>query len=445
MMGSERRMCGRWLLLGLLSCVCAAQGATRYDADGVLSARLETERWYINRARFEPEREADFYGLTNTTSGGHPDYDCCEDSTGANDFGTSTNDWAPWKVSKGPLAPNLLLHTAASNHCRDMAEQDAFQHASPSSNYYSLNDDPDDRHAKEGYTNLITGYYENIAWGMLAGWSSYPPFGRAPEDVHDGLYVDATASTRGHRKAILNDSALEIGLGHFQTNLMRYYGDPYFHDFFCTDDYDTQDFGRRTDHFFTGTIFHDADANGVYTNGEGVGDIEIRLWDDGQEGQWYDVSEPSGSFAVPINDHADGHEIDVALVNKSGSSQSLTVPLSWGNLGELELTNNETYIVGSYVQPAGLTNIGFRNLTPRFENAVSLNGTNISIRFNSLGRVTYRIESNDQHLTNASAWVEFDSLTATNGQAEFVDTGQGGRPAPPDATNRFYRVLLERE
>ena len=105
-----------------------------YTGDGVISGRVETIRWLINRARFAPEQEADSFGLTNSTPGGHPDYDVCEDVGGTNDFGTTTNDWAPWKQSMQPVAPNALLSTAAATHTRDMAETGLFQHDSPSTN-----------------------------------------------------------------------------------------------------------------------------------------------------------------------------------------------------------------------------------------------------------------------------------------------------------------------
>lgn len=68
--------------------------ATNYTGDGVLPARMEQQRWLINRARFAPEREADRLGLTNNLPAGHPEYDVAEDNLGDNDFGATTNEWA---------------------------------------------------------------------------------------------------------------------------------------------------------------------------------------------------------------------------------------------------------------------------------------------------------------------------------------------------------------
>ena len=78
-------------ILVVVMSVSAVFAATRYDGDGTLTNRLEYQRWYINRARFAPEMEADRLSLVNTSPGGSPDYDVCEDTTDANDFGTTTN------------------------------------------------------------------------------------------------------------------------------------------------------------------------------------------------------------------------------------------------------------------------------------------------------------------------------------------------------------------
>ncbi|MCO5061877.1 MAG: CAP domain-containing protein [Kiritimatiellae bacterium] len=175
--------------------------------------------------------------LTNTSPGGHPNYDVCEDTDGANDFGT-TNQWATWVASKPPLAPNARLSQAAQKHSQDMAEVGLLTHSSPSSNYYPLNSEPYQRHAAEGYTNAIVGYYENIFYAYAGDWSSYPSNAILSPDIHDWFFVDTGIVDRGHRQAILNATAREIGLGHQQA---RAFESPYY----VTRDYDAQDYGRR--------------------------------------------------------------------------------------------------------------------------------------------------------------------------------------------------------
>lgn len=419
-------------LWGAVLCVATpVLGATCYTNDGILSARLETERWLINRARFDPEREADRLGLTNALPGGHPNYDVCEDSLGTNDFGATTNEWASWIVPRPPLAPNAKLNTAASNHSKDLVETDTFQHTSPSSKYYPAGSSPAARHAREGYTNQITGYYENISSLGQGDSGGYPDEGGTPTEVHSNLFVDISIIDRGHRQSILNSIGREIGLGSTRTNFFS-------GGYYWTYDYDTQDFGTdSTNHFFTDTIFFDANTNGVYNEGEGVGGIEIRLWDGTNQATWYDVSGSSGSFAIPINSLADGHSIRVELTNTNAANRSLTLPLGYTTLAAVTLTNQETFVTGTYPQPAGITNIGFRDLAITTEcRAITLSNTNATLSFSSLERVGYRLESNTNLLT--TNWIPVATMTATNRTGQFTALS---------TTNsaQFFRVILLRD
>ena len=197
-------------LAGLAAPLAAA---TRYDGDGDVPSRLEALRRLINRARYAPEQKADRLSLTNTYAGGHPDYDCCEDTSLPNDFGTNATQWALWKASKPPLALNARLSNAASNHSSDMAQTDVLTHYSPSANYYPLNSAPWDRMTAEGYGWGACG--ENVAAGT--------PIWFTPERAHRTLFVDSTVADRGHRKGILDYSMgyREIGLGTGQSVVLQ--------------------------------------------------------------------------------------------------------------------------------------------------------------------------------------------------------------------------------
>lgn len=406
-----------------------ARAAICYTGDGVLTNRLELQRWMINRARFAPEREADRLGLTNSFAYGHPDYDVCED-VNTNVFGGTTNDWAGWIRPRPPLAPNARLSTASSSHSKDMAES-GFQHESPSSNYYPSNSSPYTRALIEGYTNQIIGYYENIGNGW-SGSSSlpYPPEGYSPYNFHTNLFIDAGIDGRGHRQAILNAVGREIGLGFYKTNFFD--GTNYW-----TSDYDTQDFGAdSSNHFFTETVFNDANTNSVYDVGEGVGGIEIRLWDGPHQAAWYDVSGASGSFAIPINTLTDGHTIRLELTNTNATSRQITFPLGYTTLAAVTLTNQETFIAGYYAQPSGITNVGFRDLIVTTQCAsVTVTGTNATVAFSSLGRVNYRLESNPILLS--TNWTPVATGTATRRTCQLT--------APATNSSLFYRVLLIRD
>ena len=418
--------------------------ATRYDGDGVLVPRLELERWYINHARFTPENESDRLSLTNAAN---RDYDTCEGwdgETGGTSFGSNAAEWAQWIVERQPLAPNAVLNNCASNHSRDILETGLFQHDSPSSNYYPIGSWPKDRQAYDGYTNVVSGWYENIASGGQAGTSSYPPYGRPPDDVHRGLYVDDDDENRGHRKSMINSDAREIGLGWFRTHTYEYFGDPWYTNFYVTRDCDTQDFAKRgNDHFFTGTVFYDANSNGFYEEGEGVGGIEVRLWNGAQEAAWFDASQPSGNFAIPIEDLTDGNTITVQLINTNPASKRLTIPIGYNAMGEFELAASESINYGTFRQPDVLRNVGFRDTAPLFSStSVTLGVANATVSFSSLERAVYDVQSTES--LSPAAWTNFAAVTAAQDVSQVIDTGQGGRTAPADVPHRFYRIILRR-
>lgn len=337
--------------------------ADRYDGDGVLSARLEEQRWLMNQARHYPEQEADSLGLTNSLTGGHPDYDVCEDGDAPNDFGTTPSEWAVWTNSLPPLAPNARLNAACANHADDMARVGYGTHQTPSgSPYYAVGSSGIARGQTEGYTNAIFGYYENIAVAWAYSTGGYPAYASLPVNVHRGLFIDAGVTNRGHRKAHLNRNAREVGLG--MDRVQEYEAPNYW-----TRDYDNQLFGcREGEHFFTGTLFSDSNVNGRYDEGEGVGGVEIRLYDDQGGGtQWYDVSTVAGSFAIPISDVQDGALIDVVLVNTNSSDVNLSLPWGYMNRALFALTAGASRCIGSFTQPNGVTNTGFHGMSPRIE------------------------------------------------------------------------------
>lgn len=416
-----------WALLVLCVPLSPAPAATLYTNDGVVSARLEAQRWLINRARYAPEAEADAWGMTNALPNGHPDYDVCEDSSGTNDFGTTTNLWIPWTRSLPPLAPNDRMNRAASNHARDMAETGLFQHPSPSANYYGLSNSPAQRQSAEGYTNQVSGFYENIAMGWRWQTGGYPTNARTVSNVMYGLFVDTSAASRGHRKAILNNNAREMGLGTIRTNFSLGTTNYVY-------DYDVQDFGRTSsNHFFTDTIFHDVNTNRIYDEGEGVGGVEIHLWNGANEAGRFDASGSSGSFAVPINDLADGAEIEVELRNTNAAPVTLTLPLGHLSVGDRILATGESYSFGSYVQPPGTTNVGFRNCAMwTVHSGLEVSGTSLLLHISGLRRALYRIQYTDP--ATGDAWNTLSDVTATGNVTSVL--------VPDTALNRMYRAVL---
>ena len=400
-----------------------ATAATRYDDDGALADNLEVQRWRLNRGRYNPEADADGFGLVNA---GYPDYDVCEDTQAPNNFGAGPAEWEPWKVRKGPVAPNARLSDALQNHCQDMADTGMFQHASPSATYYPLGSSPSTRIALEGYPNQISGYMENLGTRARGSTGGYPSYGGLPQEFYGDLFVDAGIASRGHRKALLNADAREVGLGWTRIQYID-------SGFFWTRDYTGQDFGRRIGiHFFTDTVFHDQNGDGQYGEGEGIGGIEVRLFDGATEAAWFDASGPSGSFAVPIADLPDFGPVTVRLVNTTGFDQTLSIPLGTTTLGEIMIPAGQGRDVAAFTQPATDENVGFRNADPIMNTSISMTGAGAQITFNALAGVTYEVEAIDDLSTGA--WTLIDTIVASSETEICIDS--------LDALYRTYRVRM---
>ena len=170
----------------------------------------------------------------------------------------------------------------------------------------------------------------------------------------------------------------------------------------------------------------------------------FRSWEGANPAGWYDVSQPSGNFAIPINSLPDGQTVRVTLSNTSASPVRVTVPLGYSTLGEMELGAQETAETGFFPQPATVQNVGFRNLTPPVSVASpQTGGTNMIVEFPAFARIAYRIESADR--LPATNWLTVETVTATGFVCRVGDHGQNGRPHPGSVTARFYRIWLIRD
>ena len=391
-----------------------SHAAEEYLGDGVLDARNEEVRWHVNRTRFAPEREADRLGLVNSRPGSNGQYDVAEDADGIDDF-TSTDEfngyvWADWALSRAPFAPNAKLSAAAAKHSLDLAETQTFQHSSPSSQYFAAGSAPHERHASEGYQNVGYGFTENLLSSGIGYSDDYPDESIGPQEAHEALFIDVGIADRGHRKTILNFVCTEIGLGHHQDRRIRNFSG---FDYFFSTDYYTYDLGLRTgQHFFTGSILHDANANELYDRGEGVGGIEIRLIQGGVEHTLFDVSNPSGSFAIPLAGLTVGETVAVELINQGAAPQTVSVPVTYDKLGGVTLAAGERIRLGSFTQPSTISNVGFRELIPEMNLAINCAVEHVAISFRALVGLTYEVQSaTDLVMQN---WETVEVVTATS-------------------------------
>lgn len=367
-----------------------AWGQGEYKADDAPTALEEEIRWLVNRGRFDSARE----NAARQTS------------------------YTDVPATAPPLAPHQALAVAARRHSEDMGRQNAFQHETVSgSAYYNPNTQPSpwDRMKAEGYN--WTGASENIAAGYGSALAAY---------------VGWWNST-GHRKNMYDPAMREIGNGHFAAA-----GSRYAH-------YYTMDLGRSgSSHFLTDTLFHDRDGDGSYDQGEGVAGVRLTLAAGGTEHGAYDVSSGVGSFAIPIQALPNGAPVDVWLHNTTQTPVSLTLPRDYARSTAIVLAGGESKIIGTFTQPQGVQNVGFRNLTPPADPPpiapllhITANGPDIELRWPSEPGVLYQ----PQISLDLVRWTDTNDpeLPGTGGELRVVHPGPTA--ARPSAS---FRVLLRR-
>lgn len=258
-------------------------------------------------------------------------------------------------IPRPPLAMNKTLLAIARAHSADMHARNYFAHNDLEGN------SPFQRMTTAGYAYNTAG--ENIAassWHDAAG-------------LEDLLMVDAGISGRGHRVNLLNTGGSvfrEVGLGFFSGATPNTRG---FSDFL------TQDYGRSaTGPFLLGVVFDDANANGRYDEGEGLGGVTVEP----DTGGWYAVTGDAGGYAFPV-----------------GTSGSITVTVSGGSFG------------------------------PAVQRLVALTGENVKTDF--LAGAVAPGPSNSQTDTDGDGFP--DELEAALGTSPSLagDTPFGGTPAAP--------------
>jgi hypothetical protein len=373
-------------LTGLPGLLCFAAAPVQYTADGTPTGLEEEIRWRVNRGRFDTASENQTRGTAYTDVPG----------------------------SAGPLAPNQSLTLAARHQSEDMAKQNLFQHATvPGSAYYNPTNQPDpwDRMQAEGYSWNYAG--ENIA----AGYSGA-----------EAAYITWWNST-GHRQNMYNSAFREIGDGYFYWSSSTYKS------------YYTMDLGSSgSTCFFTDTLFHDANTNGLYDQTEGISGVSITLLVGGVPHSYFDLSSSVGSFAIPIQSIASSTSVQVVISNTTTATVSLSIPRNYYNNTTVGLTPGECCVFGTFTKPSGARNIGLRDMTltllpiaaPRL--ALAASATNVLLTWPSEISLQYL----PQRTTNFLVWsnLTVGYLNGTGSNMIWLDPASGvGSP-------KFYRLLI---
>jgi uncharacterized protein YkwD len=181
-----------------------------------------------------------------------------------------------------PLAFNLLLMESARKHSQDMNDRNFFGHLNPD------NQDPGDRIDAVGYP--WSGYGESIA----AGYDTVDEALRA-------LIIDDGVPDLGHRKHLLSIDSVsatlpEVGVGIVLNGTGQY------NDYYTIDtarDFDPYD-SHPDNHFLTGVVYTDSDANSFYTPGEGYDDVTIEAVASGSGATFSSTTFSSGGYSLEL-------------------------------------------------------------------------------------------------------------------------------------------------
>ena len=222
----------------------------------------------INRARLNPQGEANLYGI------------------GLND-GLSANTIS--NNPKQPLAFNLLLIDSARSHSQWMLDTDTFSHT-------GVNGTSSHQRMKNAGYQFTGGWTsgENIGYQGTTGNINLTNF---TEKVHQGLF-----ESPGHRQNILNSNYREIGLGNLTGGFNGYNSLMV-----------TQNFAKSgSDIFLTGVAYDDLVIDDdFYSIGEGLADIEVTAVNTSNNTVYttttmsaggYQIALPAGTYDVSFSD-----------------------------------------------------------------------------------------------------------------------------------------------
>ncbi len=372
------------LIAAAVGAVWSAEAQSQYTGDGTPTGLEEEIRWKLNRGRFDSVSE----NLTRGTA------------------------YADVPASSGPLAPNQGVTMAARHQSEDMAKANLFQHATVTNSlFYNpiTQPNPWDRMSAEGYTWNSAG--ENIA----AGYSG-------SEAVYVGWWNSA-----GHRVNMYNGGLREIGSGYYNWSSSTYKS------------YYTMDLGSSGNNcYFTDTIFHDANGNGIYEQTESVPGVAIRLLVGSAPSSYYDISSAVGSFAIPIQSIAAGATVQVVVSNTTSTTLTLSIPQDYWSFCTTSLAPGESRLYGTFVRPATTGNVGLRNVAPALVAPVLTivpAGTSILLGWSSALGLEYQ----PQWTTDFVSWNALTNsfVPGTGSNLTYLDSATS-----PGA--RFYRLFIRK-
>jgi uncharacterized protein YkwD len=249
-----------------------------------------------NRARANADAEA--ARLQGFTSNGSPTF------SGDRQEGPPTLNGQVWNIpnSSQPLSWNTLLANAAQNHAANLNNGDQFFSGQNPHTYPNGTSSPNQRISAAGYS--MASYSgptnggafpgpENVAESVSIGSGPFSGAKLIAEilNSHNGLFTDTTVSGRGHRSTMTLAFFREMGVG-ISAGTDNGQGNTW------DSLYIVQNFGTQTNStpFITGVVYNDANGNGFYDPGEGIGGVRI----DVAGSNFFAISSASGGYSVPV-------------------------------------------------------------------------------------------------------------------------------------------------
>ncbi|MBU2885654.1 CAP domain-containing protein [Gilvimarinus agarilyticus] len=250
----------------------------------------------INRARFDPQAEADRYGID------------------------LNDDLAPGTISpdqKQPLAFNTDLMHAARDHSQWMLNADTFSHTGESGSSATQ------RMNAAGYN--FSGSWrsgENIAVSGTSGTSinltqqiTFHHEGRNPP-TNTGLFQSAY-----HRENILRPEFREVGTGQM-VGTFDFSGTG--EDWYLSSMM-TQNFAKSGNNYFvTGVVYNDSDGDSFYDVGEGLDNIDVDVSGDDE------TTTSTGAYSIAKSDGS--YTVTVTGTGIPGGSVSDTIEIDGANI-----------------------------------------------------------------------------------------------------------------
>lgn len=296
----------------------------------------------INRARLDPVGEARRHGV---------------------DLNAGLAAGSITAASKQVLAPNALLETAATKHALWMIDTDTISHTGVDGST------PYQRAVAAGYKPGLVG--ENIAWRGTTGTMNLASY---IDTQHKDLFLSA-----GHRANMLSDKFREIGVAQ-EGGTLRYNGVDYRSSMI------TEVFGSSgTAKFVTGVAYTDADKNGFYSMGEGVGGVSFA------SAGTSTLTASAGGYALTVDAVNATKALDVTGV-AGRMAFSVKLDMTAGNV-KLDIVNGTQALTsGSITLVSGLNNVTLLGL-----NALNATGNDVgnTVTGNSGANIIYGYGGND--------------------------------------------------